>query len=1060
MGKTAEQESRRCRRCGEPLAGAELAGNCPRCLAARLLSPETGDTVESDPLPILRRLGDFELLEEVARGGMGVVFRARQVSLDRIVAVKVLRDAWLATPVEVKRFQAEAANVAKLKHPNIVAVHEVGEEGGQHYFAMDLVTGQNLAELTREGPLPPRRAAELTRKVAAAVQYAHQQGILHRDLKPSNVLLDAQDEPQVTDFGLARPLEGESSLTLTGQVLGTPGYMAPEQAKGGGSGGPAADVYGLGALLFHLLTGRAPFVGASTAETLTQVLQQEPLSPRLLNPAVPLDLAAVCLKCLGKSPRERYGSAGELAADLERFLANETTHARPTGALERGLRWCRRKPALAATVIALIVVGWLGFAGIAWQWRRANREANSAKHELWHSQLLEARSYRLNGGAGQRIKTLEVVKQAAAYQPSVDLRNEAIAALVLPDLGSNIWWHEEDNVLPPAVFTHDLAFFARSGTTGVVVVCQATNQSPVVEFDGESSTRLVFAAFSRDGRWLAIRFADGAVGVWDWRARLLVLRSRSLPEFPVSRETHPAPTFDFTPDGREIWIVGADWQLLRYSTTDGHSLPQPLTALRAEGLQFDPAGHRLLAAETNRVSAWDVGTARSLGAWEVTNQVQCLAWHPDGEHFAVGVFANGMFAGEVGQTELVQLEDPAGQGAVFSTVCFAPDGGHLLAGGWGDRFMVWDAATRRLVLQSRDAWCGQINRAGTEVFVFQERHGYGVRRFLNPVGVRRMLVPAEHSPLVYSAAWHPGGRWLLTGHEHGWVVWDMADGRVAAQRDGGSCSRVYFLPNGKGFITGGNQGPQFFPFELVEGKPRIGDLRPLLPADSGATQRAALSPDGEQFAAVGKNGAFLGRLSGDRQPTPLPGGADNCFVLFSPDGQWICISNYKDEKLQIHSAATGVLVTNLPTGGFVAWFVPGRNELMAHAPSEMTWWELGTWKLLRRITSRDKPLPDEPIGFWPDGSCVLANGRDAMLHLWDLEAGRELASLRLPEASLSGIPAFDATTGRMVATEGLPHCRVWDFAALRHELRVLGLDWPDGKPGSGFVSADGNVRAE
>ena len=260
-------------------------------------------------------------------------------SLDREVAVKVLRDAWLATPVQVKRFRAEAANAAKLKHPNIVAVHEVGEQGGQHYFAMDLVKGTNLAELTRDGPLPPRRAAELVKKVAEAVQHAHQQGVLHRDVKPSNVLLDAQGEPHVTDFGLARPMDDESSLTLTGQVLGTPGYMAPEQAKGGATVGPAADVYGLGALLFHLLTGRAPFVGASAAETLTQVLQQEPLSPRLLNPAVPVDLAAVCVKCLAKSPGERYGSAGELAEDLERFLDGEATQARPAGPVERGVRW-------------------------------------------------------------------------------------------------------------------------------------------------------------------------------------------------------------------------------------------------------------------------------------------------------------------------------------------------------------------------------------------------------------------------------------------------------------------------------------------------------------------------------------------------------------------------------------------------------------------------------------------------------------------------------------------------------------------------------------------------
>lgn len=1057
MGKTAEQESKRCPRCGEPLAGAELSGNCPRCLAARLLSPEPADAVESAPLPVIRRLGDYELLEEVARGGMGVVFRARQAGLDRIVAIKVLRDAWLATPIQVKRFQAEAANAAKLKHPNIVVVHEVGEQGGQHFFAMDLIKGSNLAEVTRDGPLPPRRAAELVAKVAEAVQHAHQQGVLHRDVKPSNVLLDAQGEPHVTDFGLARPMDDESSLTLTGQVLGTPGYMSPEQAKGGGAVGPAADVYGLGALLFHLLTARAPFVGASAAETLTQVLQQEPLSPRLLNPAVPVDLAAVCLKGLRKAPRERYGSAGELAADLARFLGNETTHARPEGTVKRAVRWARRKPALAAMILALHLLAGFGLAGITWQWRRAEREAQTAREELWRAQLLEARSYRLNGGPGQRIKTLEVIAQAAAYRPSVALRNEAIAALVLPDLGSNVWWHGEDNVPAPLAFTHDLAFFVRPNSAGRVVVCHATNQSTAFEFDGGPPTRLAFAAFSPDDRLLAIRFDDGAVGVWDWRERRLVLRSRSVPGSPG---IHPAPAFDFTPDGRELWLFDEALRLRRYSTADGKSLPAPPVEIRGEGLQWSPSGRRWLAVETNRVSVWDAKTSRPLGEWVMTNQVQSMAWHPDGAHFVLGTFQAGLLLGEIGQPELELFEASTGSAAVFTTVAFTPDGSHVLAGGWGDFFGAWDSATQRLVLRSRDGCLGQINRAGSEVVVGQERRGYGVRRFLSPVGVRRMRMPGTIPGGVGAAAWHPGGRWLVAGNQLGWTLWDTTDGRLVAQRAGVFCRSFQFLPQGDAFITGGPNGPELWPFGLVAGKPRIGESRRLLPPNSGADERTALLPDGTRFAAVGARGAFLGTLSSDSQPVPIPGGAGNCFVQFSPDGEWICISNYRGTNVNLHSAATGVLVTNLPTGGFVAWFVPGRNELVAHGPSAMTWWELGTWKLLRRMTPRDKPLPDEPVGFWPDGGCMLVNGRDTMLRLWNLEAGREIATFRLPEASVSYAPAFEPASGRMVTTGGLAHCRVWDLVALRRELRQFGLDWPDAQPGHGFVGVGGKLRTE
>ena len=1053
MATMSETKPKLCSRCGEPLAGPELSGNCPRCLAGWLLSPESAAAVEVSPIPVLRLLGDYELLEEVARGGMGVVFRSRQVSLNRIVAIKVLRDAWLATPVQVKRFRAEAANAAKLKHPNIVTVHEVGEQSGQHYFAMNLVEGTNLAELAREGPLAPRRAAELVKKVAEAVQHAHQEGVLHRDLKPSNVLLDAQDEPQVTDFGLARPMDDESSLTLTGQVLGTPGYMAPEQAKGGGAVGPAADVYGLGALLFHLLTGRAPFVGAGAAETLTQVLQQEPLSPRLLNPAVTVDLAAVCLKCLRKPPRERYGSARELAADLDRFLRNKTTHARPEGPLERSARWCRRKPALAAALAALQVVGVLGLAGIVWEWRRAEREAHTAKEELWHAQLLEARSHRLNGGAGQRIKTLEVVAEATAYRPSVALRNEAIAALVLPDLGSNVWWHAEDHVVPPTAFTHDLAYFLQSNPTGRVVVCRAPDLTMAVEFDGGSVTGLASAAFSPDDRLLAIRFNDGAVGVWDWREKRLLLRGDSLDGY------RRLPTLDFTPDGRELCLLGKDSRLLRYSTTNGQPLPGIQIEIHGEGLQLDPSGRRLLTVDDGRVSAWELNPPALAGEWMMTNKVYCLAWHPDGEHFVLGAAQSGLFVGEIGQTELEPFEHPAAGGDLLTAAFFTPDGGYLLAGGWGDFLGVWDAATHRLEFQSRDAWFGQINRAGNEVFVGQERRGYGVRRFLNPVGVQRMRLPRAIASAASVAAWHPGGRWLVAGHELGWTLWDAVEGKLLDKRRGGSCSSVQFLPRGDAFVTGGGDGPQFWPLKIAAGKPLVGESRPLLPPNSGATQRAAVSPDGKRFAAVGMRGAFLGGLDAGSRPTPIPGGADNCFVQFSPDGQWICISNFKGETVKLHSAATGALVTNLPTGGFIAWFVPGRNELVAHAPSAITWWELGTWKLRRRVTPRDRTLPDEPIGFWPDGSCALANGRDTMLRLWDLEAGREIAALRLPESSASWTPAFDHVTGRVVTPGGFPYCRVWDFAALRRELRVLGLDWPDLKPGSGFVGADDRLRA-
>lgn len=1055
MATISEMESKLCRRCGEPLAGPELSGNCPRCLAALLLTADSSAPIEPSTVPMLRRIGDYELLEEIARGGMGVVFRARQVGLDRVVAVKLLRDSTLAQPEDVKRFRAEAAAAGRLKHPNIVAIHDVGEENGQHFLAMDLVAGRNLAELTREGPLEARHAAELTAKIANAVQHAHAQGILHRDLKPSNILMDAEGEVFVTDFGLARPLDSGSSLTMTGQLLGTPAYMSPEQAGGSSDSiGPTADVYSMGALLFHLLAGRPPFVSNSLPELMRLVAKVEPLSPQLLNPSVPRDLATVCLKCLAKRPGDRYGSAWEVEEDLRRFLRQEPVRARPATRTERLWRWCRREPALATALAFALFVLNLGGAAVTWQWRRAEREARTAKEELWRAQLQEARSYRLNGGAGQRTKALEVAAQAAAYRPSVDLRNEAIAALVLPDLGSNVWWHAEDNGPVPVVFTHDLAFFVHSDPNGHVAVCHATNQSVAIEFEGGSPTRIDFAAFSPDDRLLAVRFADGVLGLWDWRQKRLIFRGEFL------RNPDSLPSFDFTPDGRELWLLGKDSRLQRYSTTEGQLLPAPLLTIHGKSMQLDASGRRLLVVEGGRVSVWDLNRQARLGEWVVTNRVCSLAWHPNGTHFVIGTSQTGMWLGEIGLPDLDLLEASSGDGIVLTTAAFTPDSNLILAGGWGDYFGVWDSATRRLVLRSREASFGQINRAGNEVVMQQELRGFGVRSFLRPVGVQRMRVPAELLAQVFSASWHPNGRWLLTGHPAGWAMWEMPMGTLAARQVGGFCRSIQFLPGGDEFITGGDNGPQLWPFDLVEGKPQIGKPRSLLPANSGASQRADLAPDGKHFAAVGVAGALLGTLTGDTKPIPIPGGAGNCLVQFSPDGQWICISNFKGTTVQVHSAATGDLVTNLPTGGFVAWFVPGRNELVARAPSELTWWELGTWKLLRRMTSRDQILPEELVGFWPDGSCALAHTRDKMLCLWDLEAGQEIATFRLPESSGTWGGLFAPGATRMATTGSFPHFRVYDFVALRGELHTLGLDWPAERPGSGFVRADGKLRKE
>ena len=324
--------------------------------------------------PAQARFGDYELLEEVARGGMGVVYKARQVSLDRVVALKMILSGKLASAAEIERFHVEAKAAANLRHEAIVAIHEVGECEGQHYFSMDYIAGMSLAQMARDRPLAAEKAARYIERVAEAIEYAHQQGTLHRDLKPSNVLIDAADRPRVTDFGLAKRVDDDSRLTATGEAMGTPGYMPPEQIAGGrGPLGPGVDVYALGATLYETLTGRPPFQGPTVFDTLLAACEAEPVPPRLLNPKVPHDLETVCLKCLQKDPRRRYASAGELADDLHRFLAGEPIAARPAGLPFLTRIWLRQHlSALGWTVLVGIVCGlMISVAGV------------SARSRLW-----------------------------------------------------------------------------------------------------------------------------------------------------------------------------------------------------------------------------------------------------------------------------------------------------------------------------------------------------------------------------------------------------------------------------------------------------------------------------------------------------------------------------------------------------------------------------------------------------------------------------------------------------------------------------------------------------
>ena len=328
----------------------------------------------------------YEILSVLGRGAMGVVYKARQRGLQRLVALKMILSGEHASEHEMGRFRSEANAVAQLQHPNIVQIYEVGEDGGRPFFSLEFVDGLPLDQKIRGTLLPPEQSAILVRQLAEAMAYAHQHGVIHRDLKPANILLTADGIPKIGDFGLAKRLEEQgSALTQSGAVLGTPSYMSPEQAAGlGDQVGPRSDVYSLGAILYELLTSRPPFRGTSVLDTLHQLRTYEPIAPGHLQPGVPRDLETICLECLQKEQAKRYPSAGELAADLKRFIAGEPILARPIGRPERMWRWCKRNPraAVAGGVFVLILVGWaVSASALAWQLGVKQHETEVARHE-------------------------------------------------------------------------------------------------------------------------------------------------------------------------------------------------------------------------------------------------------------------------------------------------------------------------------------------------------------------------------------------------------------------------------------------------------------------------------------------------------------------------------------------------------------------------------------------------------------------------------------------------------------------------------------------------------
>ena len=691
----------RCVECGTPLPANCPRGLCPRCAlngALHLDDFEVRDpTEERSPSDSSRKFdsprpfGDYELLEEIAQGGMGVVYKARQKSLDRIVAIKMLLFGPMASRAVIRRFRAEAVAAGGLHHPNIVAIHEVGIHDGQHFLVMDFVDGPNLATFVRNQPLAPKPAAAYAKSIAEAIQHAHECGILHRDIKPSNVLIGQSDTPRVTDFGLARRMEDDSSLTVSGHPLGSPGYMPPEQAAArGGKVSARSDVYGLGATLYHLLTGHPPFQGESVAHTLDQVLHQEPVPPRVINPRTPQDLETICLKCLQKDPERRFATARGVADELHRFLKGEPIHSRPVGSMEKLWRFFKRKPALstlASAAFLLLLVVAIGSPITAWRIRKSElklaENLYAADMKLVQLSLAEG-----NWGRARSILESHVPSHGAK-----DLRGfewSYFKELAKGDQLRTVPAHS--NIASAIAFTPDGRTIATAGFDGLIKFWEypALRLISEISLPGE---RFVSLSFRGDGQLLAATTETLKAYIWQVNSRQLLTNLAGHWNYAVFEPSGPALALC----GGRVWGDREGSLRIWDSARQQDLRTWPEAGSR---VAWTPDGKRLFSGPVkDGIAYFDLESGSSIRVHNAEARVLSIACSPDGKILAASTVGTLTPAYEIRLWEIQSgklIAELRGHTANVWTICFSPDGRFLASASSDQSIRIWEVETGRL----------------------------------------------------------------------------------------------------------------------------------------------------------------------------------------------------------------------------------------------------------------------------------------------------------------------------------------------------------------------------
>lgn len=1046
-----------CMVCGGPVAVTPLGAQCPLCLFGVMAGgePETPEGA--------RAFGEYELLEELGRGGMGIVYRAWQPRLERFVALKMLLPGPFALPEFAERFRREVLAVARLNHPGIAAIHEAGEHDGQAFYTMELVEGRNLAERLRETLPSPREAAGIAEQAARALSHAHRAGVLHRDLKPSNILLTADGGPKLVDFGLAQLADSTSSTAaLTTGLMGTPSYMAPEQAAGG-TAVTATDVYALGAVLYEMLTGRPPHPGSSLAEILNYVREVPVVEPRRWIPAVPRDLETVCLKCLERDPARRYSSAEELAEDLRRFLAGEPVRAKPPGPAGKFLRWCRRRPAVAAlsivSVLALVTTAAVSVYANA-RTRQAAAEirlsAIEARQRLRESLLAQAGAALHTQDGGRRFASLDALRQAQQFGGSADIRRLGLEALMLPDLRLRHQWTAEGGGLVTAAPDGLSWIILQRGAEGTaqIMVRRAADNGETARLSGLPAPGTdQRAVLSPDGGVTLYAGADGK------------LRAHRLRDGALLLETPAAGGGAFSADGSRLSVVDpAGWlRLLEVSTgqsVEGWQarrvgLPQYMAM---PNVRLSPDGTLVAAASADLRSLliMEATGGRLLRRIPLPDQPYYFAWHPRSRIIAVACEGSVLILDAVGG-EVLSGWSTESSGAVLS-LTFTSNGKILATAGWDRRVRLWDWKEPAVLVSAPGSGVAEVFSrddrdllvtSGASVMVWEIAEARGLRQVS-----RAVRWPKSPEPLQ-TVAFDPAGRWMafLSGTE---IEWWTADGsRLVGRIPCGPAHALTFHPKRGELIVSSTEGLAALPYREESGRLIAGPWRALwterpahLFSINPAGDRAAvwvpesqaggghrlviLETDETSWRVWAENGEAAGPPRGPR---------------WSADGRWIADHNWHGGPFTVWDGSTAQIVRNdLPPQG--AWtgahWTPDGRVWAATDRGEWTGDPLaGTPPALQEAKNpADGEL--QTASFSPDGALLALGGArgDITLRRWPED--KPLLTCRLTEGhqSLPLTMTFSPDNRRVAITTSDLRLLLWDLEEAVSAATGAGLVCP------------------